>query len=141
MGKFGVVKSWHVTTKLAMALILEVGKSREGALNSFEAGDAKAMAKVIFYSVLKSLDVMGDIQAVDYRDSTVVSTELVKFLSLNTAVDAVDRLEERSEKLVEDVKQISTDLKLTTKSVSSVGNKGDDLKKSVDAIRKRVDKL
>ena len=84
---------------------------------------------------------MGDIQAVDYRDSPVVSTELAKFLSLNTAVDAVDRLDETSEKLVEDVKQISTDLKLATKSVSSVGNKGDELKKAVDAIRKRVDKL
>ena len=103
MGKFGVVKSWHVTTKLAMALILEVGKSREGALNSFEAGDAKTMAKLIFYLVLKSLDVMGDIQAVDYRDSPVVSTELVKFLSINTAVDSVDRLEETAEQLVEDV--------------------------------------
>ena len=135
------MKAWHVTTKLAVALILEVGKSREGALNSFEAGDAKSMAKVIFYAVLKSLDVMGDIQAVDYRDSPVVSTELVKFLSLNTAVDSVDRLEETAEQLVEDVRQISTDVRLATKSVSSVGNKGDELKKAVDAIRKRVDKL
>ena len=87
-----------------MALILDVGKSREGALNSFEARYAKAMAKVIFYSVLKSLDVLGNIQAVDYRDSPIVSTELVKFLSLNTTVDAVDRLEEQYEKLVVDVK-------------------------------------
>ena len=68
-----------MTTKLAMAVILEVGKSRDDALNSFEAGDAKAMVKVIFYSVLKSLE-MGDIQAVDYRDTQVVSTELVTFL-------------------------------------------------------------
>ena len=119
-----------------MALILEVGKSREGALNYFEAGDTKAMTKVIFYSVLKSLDVMGDIPAVDYRDSPVVSTELVKFLSLNTTVDTVDRLGEQSEQLVEDVKQISTELKLASKSVSSVGSKGHELKKSVDAIRK-----
>ena len=38
-----------------------------------------------------------------YRDSPVVSTELVKFLSLNTAVDAVDRLEIQSDNLVEEV--------------------------------------
>ena len=62
------------------------------------------MAKFIFYSVLKSLDVMGEIQTVDYRDSPVVSAELVKFLSLNTSVEAVDKLEEQSEKLVEDVR-------------------------------------
>ena len=67
-----------------MALIAEVKKPREGALRSFAAGDAVSMAKVIFYSVLHSLDVTNEISAVDYRDSPVVSTELVKTLSLNT---------------------------------------------------------
>ena len=90
---------------------------------------------------MKSLDVMSDIQAVDYRDSPVVSTELVKFLSLNTAVDAVDRLEVQSDNLVVEVNQISTDLKQAVKIAGVVGNKGDELKKAVDAIRKRVDKL
>ena len=47
-GKFGTAKAWHVTTKLAMALILEVGKPREGSINSFEAGDGSSMAKIIF---------------------------------------------------------------------------------------------
>ena len=51
------------------------------------------MAKVIYYTVLKSLNVMNNIQTADYRDFPVVSTELVKFLSLNTSVEAVDRLE------------------------------------------------
>ena len=99
------------------------------------------MPKVVFYSVLKSLDVMSDIQSVDYRDSPVVSTELVKFLSLNTAVDAVDRLEEQSDNLVEEVKQISNDMKQASRVATTVGNKGDELKKYVDAIRKKVDKL
>ena len=52
-GKFGAAKSWHVTTKLAMALINEVGKPREGALNSFEAGNGISMAKVIFILFFK----------------------------------------------------------------------------------------
>ena len=47
-GKFGTAKAWHVTTKLAMALIVEIGKPREGALNSFVAGEASSMARVIF---------------------------------------------------------------------------------------------
>ena len=73
-----------------MGLILEVNKPREGALNSFEAGNGISISKVIFYSVLKLLDTMSEISALDYRDSPVVSTELVKFLSLNTSVEAVD---------------------------------------------------
>ena len=99
------------------------------------------MAEVVFYSVLKSLDVMAEIQEVDYRDSPVVSTELVKFLSLNTAVDAVDRLEIQSNNLMEEVHQISSDMKQASRIATTVGNKSDELKKAVDAIRKRVDKL
>ena len=43
--------------------------------------------------------------------------------------------------LVDEVKQISTDLKQAVKIAGVVGNKGDELKKAVDTIRKRVDKL
>ena len=61
--------------------MVEVNKPREGELHSFKAGDGVSIGKVIFYSTLRSLDVMRDIAAVDYTDSPVVSTELVKFLS------------------------------------------------------------
>ena len=108
-GKFGSTKAWHVTTKLAMALITEVGKPREGALNSFEAGDGVSMSKVIFFSVLRAIDVMSEISALDYRDSPIVSTELVKFLSLNTAVEAVDKLDSKTTELTTDIKQINKD--------------------------------
>ena len=84
---------------------------------------------------------MSEIQALDYRDSPVVSTELVKFLSLNTSVEAVDRLEEQSESLVENVKQITKDMVQASSAVSSVGNKGDELKRAVNSTRKRVEKL
>ena len=130
-----------MTTKLAMALINEVGKPREGSLNSFEAGNGISMAKVIFYSVLQALDTMSDIAAVDYRDSPVVSTELVKFLSLNTSVEAVDKLEEQSTELSSNMSQLTKDMIATTKSVGSVGNKTDELKKVVESLRKRIEKL
>ena len=140
-GKFGASKSWHVTTKLASALIKEVNKPREGALNSFEAGNALSMSKVVFYSVLQSLDVMTDIAAVDYCDSPIVSTELVKFLSLNTAIDAVDKLEEKSADYAINIKQLNKDSNTTKTAVNSVGNRTDELKKVVENINKRVEKL
>ena len=140
-GKFGTAESWHVTTKLASALIKEVNKPREGSLNSFEAGNALSMSKVIFYSVLKSLDVMNDISGVDYRDSPVVSTELVKFLSLNTAIDSVDKLETQSTEHQVAIKQLLKDNNTTKTAVNSVGNRADELKKAYDNIKKRVDKL
>ena len=106
-----------------MALITEVGKPREGALNSFKAGDSVSIAKVIFHSVLKSLDIMAEIAAVDYRNSPVVSTELVKFLSLNTSVETVDKLEILTGELLVNVKDITKELGANTKLLYSVGNK------------------
>ena len=140
-GKFDTAKAWHVTTKLATALITEISKSREGALQSFEAGDSDAIAKVIFYAVLQSLDAMAVISAQDYRDSPVVSTELVKFLSLNTSVEAVDKLQTQSEELSSSVKQLTRDVSGATKTIGSVGNKADELKKLVEALKRRVEKL
>ena len=140
-GKFGTTKAWHVTTKLAMALITEVGKPREGSLNSFETGDGISMSKVIFLSVLQSLDVMSEISALDYRDSPIVSTELVKFLSLNTAVEAVDKLETKTSDLAVNIKQVTKDLTGAQKSIMSVGNKNDELKKTVNALQKSIEKL
>ena len=124
-----------------MALITEVGKPREGALNSFEAGDIVSMAKVIFHSVLKSLDVMAEIAAVDYRDSPVVSTELVKFLSLNTSVETVDKLEILTGELSVNVKDITKEPGANTKLLYSVGNKQEELRKVVEGLRQRIVKL
>ena len=38
VGKFGPEKSWHVTTKLATALLLEMSKPREGTFDTLESG-------------------------------------------------------------------------------------------------------
>ena len=99
------------------------------------------MSKVIFLSVLQSLDVMSEISALDYRDSPIVSTELVKFLSLNTAVEAVDKLETKTSDLAVNIKQVTKDLTGAQKSIMSVGNKNDELKKTVNALQKRIEKL
>ena len=63
-----------------MTLVTKVGKFREGGLNSFEVGDNISMAKVILHAVLKSLDTLNEISALEYRDFPFISNELVKFL-------------------------------------------------------------
>ena len=94
-GKFGVKKSWHITTKLATALINDIGTPRRGAMNSFKAGDGQHINQTIFYAVVRSLDKMALIQSQNYKGAPAVSTELVKFLSMNTSVEAVDKLIEQ----------------------------------------------
>ena len=84
---------------------------------------------------------MTEISALDYCDSPVVSTELVKFLSLDTAIDAVDRLEVQSADYATNIKQLTKDSNTTQTAVNSVGNRADELKKSMDNIKKRLDPL
>ena len=84
---------------------------------------------------------MSEISALDYRDSPIVSTELVKFLSLNTAVEAVDKLETKTTDLAANIKQVTKDLTGAQKSIMSVANKNDELKKTVNALQKRIEKL
>ena len=57
-GKFGMKKSWHITTKLATSLIKEIGIPIRGAMNAFEAGDAQQINQAVFNAVLRSLDKM-----------------------------------------------------------------------------------
>ena len=62
-GKFKVKKSWHITTKLATALINDIGMPRRGAMNSFKAGDGQQINQTILYAVVRSLDKMTLIQS------------------------------------------------------------------------------
>ena len=84
---------------------------------------------------------MSDIAALDYTDSPVVSTELVKFLSQNTAVESVDKLVVTSAQLTTNVRELTTDMVGAKKSISSVGNLSDELKKGMENVRKRLDRL
>ena len=84
---------------------------------------------------------MGEISAMDYTDSPVVSTELVKFLSQNTAVESVDKLVVTAAELTTNVRLLTTDMAGTKKSINSVGNVSDELKKALENVRKRIDKL
>lgn len=99
------------------------------------------MAKAIFYSILQSLDVMSEIAAVDYRDLPVVSTKLIKFLSLDTQVEAVDKLEVATGKLSDSIKEITKTVVAQVRSLHSARNKYNKMKKGVYAMRHRVEKL
>ena len=74
-------------------------ESPERFLNYFEVVDSISMTKVILFAGLNSVDTMNEISALSYRDSSVLSTDLVKFLSLNTSVEAVYELETQSVQL------------------------------------------
>lgn len=142
-GKFGAKKAWHVTTKLANALILEVSKPRESTFNELETSaiNVSFNARVVFYNTLKSLDVMAEISSMNFTDYPAVSTELVKFLSLNTSVEAVDKLTEKSETMGVTVSALQRDVVGAVKTATTVGNKQENLASQLKELTKQVTKL
>ena len=68
--------------------------TKGGTFDSLELGleNKHFNARVGFYNTLRSLDVMQEITKCNFSDHPAVSQELVKFLSMNTSVEAVDVL-------------------------------------------------
>ena len=94
----------------------------------------------MFYNTLESLSVMQDILDKNFEDHPAVSHQLVKFLSLNTVVKAVDLLIKRMSFAKSKLNQVEVDLK-SVQHLSTVGNKCDTLLGQIKDILKRLTKL
>ena len=110
-------------------------------MNAFEAGDAQQINQVIFYAVLRSLDKMTLVVGQNYKDAPAVSTELVKFLSMNTSVEAVDRLVEQSADLKSSYADMARKVAAASNTSTTVGNNCNKLKEEVADLKKRIVKL
>ena len=140
-GKFGPRKAWHVTTKLGLSLIREIAKPRSGTINSFTAGDQRKVSSHIFWATLKSLDKRAEILGYQFKNHPVVSTELVKFLSLNTSVEAVDKLTLQHISFQQEIKALKTELGAVQRNSSTNGNKVTKFSPKLTALVKRVEKI
>ena len=98
-------------------------------------------ACVVFYNTLRALDVMSEISLVDFSDNPAVSTELVKFLSLNTAIDAVDQLVNKLSSMESSICSLQKDVGGAVRTITTIGNKHDSLSNQVKELTKKVNKI
>ena len=84
---------------------------------------------------------MSDISSVNFLDHPAVSTELVNFLSLNTAINAVDQLVTKKTSMEALICQMLKDLGGATQTITTVGNKHDALSSQVKELTKKVNKV
>ena len=94
-----------------------------------------------FYATLRSLDKMALIMTKHYRDAPAVSTELVKFLSMNTSVEAVDRLVDQGKEFQTTISSMSRSVASVVKDCGTVGNTVDKLKNEINELKKRLAKV
>jgi hypothetical protein len=139
--KFGSGKAWHVTTRLAKRILDDVGTPRYGVQNAFRVGDSTQICQQIFWSVLKSHDVMTSYKRMNFKNHPSVATELVKFLAINTSFEAIEKLTGLVTKHEVELADTKKQLAAAVKASATAANKADDVKKLIDALDKRVKKL
>lgn len=141
INKFGSNKAWHVTTKLATALMLEMSKPRESALNSLSPNNTLHNAKVVFWTTCLSIDVMNEITTKNFIDHPAVSNELLQFLSTNTTVEAVEVLKQQMSDVKENEKRLNLAVKGAGTKADTASDKVAKLEAVVKELRKELDTL
>jgi hypothetical protein len=139
--KFGSKKAWHVTTRLGRRMLLEIAVPRNGVQNAFHVGQNDQICQRILWSVLKAHDVMARYKRHNYKDDPTVSSELVKFLAVNTGYEVLDVLTTKMSAMEADVASLKKDVAAANKASASASNKADEGKKALDLLVKRVTKL
>ena len=84
---------------------------------------------------------MQQITECSFSDHPAVSQELMKFLSMNTSMEAVDVLTNKMKNLEDKLTKGDADMKGVTKSSSILGNILDELNKQMKDMLKWVQKL
>jgi hypothetical protein len=77
----------------------------------------------------------------NYKDDPSVSSELVKFLAINTGYEVLEGLSVKVSEMERMVQTMQKDTASATKSAMAAGNKADAVQKLCDALIKRVAKL
>lgn len=122
MVRFGKIKTWHIATHLAKRLVREMAQPLNCLQNTFKLENLTS-AKVISYSTLKSLNVMYAIKDKHFLDVPSVLTELIKFLALNTELDAVKDLTAEGRDLKSTLNELKKGIILATKAAQTTSNK------------------
>ncbi len=71
----------------------------------------------------------------------IVSSELVKFLAVNSGYEVLDSLKIEMVSVKADLATVKKDILSSVKVANAAGNKADEIKKTQDALIKRVVKI
>jgi len=139
--RYSSKKAWHVSTKLAVALMEYVAKPRNVVHNSFRISNSLSVAKAISYANFRSLDLMTKVDVLEFKNSPIVTAELAKFLALNSSFESVEKLQSNLVDMTDKVNKAVKEANTATKSASTVGNSVDGIKAELKGMVKRLKTL
>jgi methyl-accepting chemotaxis protein len=139
--KFSQKKALHVTSRLAKRILTEMFEPRQGVLKSFKSKNLQQTSASIFWASIRSLDIGLGFKRTGMENLHIVSSELVKFLLVNTGYESISGLESKVATLETQVSELQRTAKNAEKTATTASNKADDLKKVCDALLKRLTKV
>ena len=109
-------------------------------LATFKPGDPGQVASSMLWSQLSSLQIAVKLKNQGFENLEIVSAELVQFLLINTQHDSITTLEDDYKSLSKEVKEAGAAKKKLEAQLSTANNKVSDLVKTVQALKKKVEK-
>ena len=108
---------------------------------SLKAANQKQIAQVTMLASLRSLDIMRNIQRLNFEDYPAVANELVKFLAVNTEFESIKDLQTLTATMKSDIDSMKKNLTNFIKAQSAMANKLDQFKAEHTSLMKRVKAL
>ena len=139
--KFSYAKALHVSSRLVRRIFTEIFVPRMGVSKFFKAGNMKQIMAAHLWSSLQSLVIGKEYKNIGFANLDIVSSEITKFLLVNTGYDSIEKLQEKVERLEKEKKEGATALKGAISAATTSSNKVDELKRTVLALEKRLKKL
>ena len=88
-----------MTSRLVKRILVEVFKPRQGVMKMFKTRDMDQVTVLALWSTLRSLSLALELSNIGFHNLDIVSSELVKFLLVNTGYESIAKLENKVEEL------------------------------------------
>ena len=90
---------------------------------------------------MQSLQTAQELKKVGFKNLDIVTSELTKFLLINTGYESVKKLESKVKELEDAKRSQQSDVKSAVSSANTASNLASETKKLLAALDKRVKKL
>jgi hypothetical protein len=128
-------------TRVGARIQIKVAGPRNGVKHNFITGRNDIIVKQNFWTVIRSQDIMARYKRMGFKNDPSVLLEYVKFLIMNTGMEAINQIEKNHEALESQVKSLTKEVKVADPKATSASNSSDRIKSSVEALTKRVSSL
>lgn len=135
--KFSSKRGWSLVTRLAVAILKDVGGPRNGVNNLWVVGENQKICTLMFYSVVRCHDIMERYKGYNFKSDPAIAGEYVRFLVMNTGLESIYALEKKVAVLETTVSSLSSAVKAADSKIKVNEGAIGDLKGKIAELQKK----